>query len=42
VCCESAQGFYFAPALPPHEMASLLCTGIVGSAPDTPSALKGA
>jgi diguanylate cyclase (GGDEF)-like protein len=42
VRCESAQGFYFAPALPPHEMASLLCTGIVGAAADTPSALKGA
>jgi diguanylate cyclase (GGDEF)-like protein len=42
VRCESAQGFYFARALPPHEMATLLRAGIVGSAPDTPPALQGA
>jgi EAL domain-containing protein (putative c-di-GMP-specific phosphodiesterase class I) len=36
VRCESAQGFYFAPALPPHEMETLLRAGIVGSDPGPP------
>jgi len=42
VRCESAQGYYFATPLPPHEMASLLRAGLISPAPDTPSALQGA
>ena len=40
--CESAQGFHFSPALPPDEMVTLLRAGLVGPAPDAPSALQGA
>jgi diguanylate cyclase (GGDEF)-like protein len=36
VRCESAQGFYFAPALPPDEMATLLRARIVGPDPAPP------